>query len=40
MRVALASDHGGYLLKEELKKALTEWGFSIVDVGCGSLESV
>ncbi|NLW17889.1 MAG: ribose 5-phosphate isomerase B [Firmicutes bacterium] len=40
MRVALASDHGGYLLKEELKAALTEWGYSIVDVGCDSSASV
>ncbi len=40
MRVALASDHGGYLLKEELKRTLTEWGYSVVDVGCDSLESV
>ena len=40
MRVAIASDHGGYLLKEELKTALTKEGFQIVDVGCESLASV
>lgn len=40
MRVAMASDHGGYLLKEELKTALANWGFQTADVGCNSLESV
>lgn len=40
MRIAIASDHGGYLLKEELKAALTKEGFQIVDVGCESLASV
>lgn len=40
MRVAIASDHGGYLLKEELKTALANWGFQTVDVGCSSLASV
>lgn len=40
MRIAIASDHGGYLLKEELKAALVDWGFQTVDVGCSSLASV
>lgn len=40
MRVAIASDHGGYLLKEELKTALDKAGFQMVDVGCESLAAV
>ena len=39
MKIAMGSDHGGYLLKEHVKKYLTEQGHEIVDVGCRSLES-
>ena len=40
-RVVLATDHGGYLLKEEIKKYLIEEkGVDIVDVGTFSEESV
>jgi ribose 5-phosphate isomerase B len=40
MRVALAADHGGYLLKESIKAALLSAGHEGVDVGCFSPESV
>ncbi len=39
MKIAMGSDHGGYLLKEHVKKYLTEQGHQIVDFGCNSLES-
>lgn len=32
--IAVASDHGGYDLKELLKKDLEEMGYAIVDLGC------
>ena len=40
MRIALASDHGGYELKEVLKKHLEKRGFEILDLGTNSAESV
>lgn len=40
MKVALASDHGGFVLKEELKTSLKDWGIQVLDVGCHSPESV
>ncbi|MGI6732516.1 MAG: ribose 5-phosphate isomerase B [Anaerovoracaceae bacterium] len=43
MKIALASDHGGYALKERVKKYLIEKGFQssdLVDLGCHSEESV
>ena len=39
MKIAMGSDHGGYLLKEHVKKYLTDKGHEIVDVGCHSLDS-
>ena len=33
MRIALASDHGGFALKETIKAALAERGFAVVDLG-------
>ena len=39
MKVALACDHGGYALKEELKAMLTEQGYTCKDYGCHSQES-
>ena len=39
MKIAMGSDHGGYLLKEHIKKYLTDKGHEIVDVGCNSLDS-
>jgi len=38
--VALGADHGGFLLKEELKKFLQEKGYQIDDCGTHSTESV
>ncbi|MGI9953126.1 ribose 5-phosphate isomerase B [Moorellaceae bacterium AZ2] len=40
MRIALGSDHGGYYLKEEIKKFLEEEGVSYRDFGCFSPEAV
>ncbi|MFT8364227.1 MAG: RpiB/LacA/LacB family sugar-phosphate isomerase [Sporolactobacillus sp.] len=39
MKIAMASDHAGYLLKEELKKALEEAGHEIIDFGTDNTES-
>lgn len=38
--IAMGSDHGGYLLKEKLKKFLAGRGYQIEDVGTHSKESV
>lgn len=41
MKIAIASDHGGYELKEELKKYLEEkGGYEVIDLGTDSEESV
>ncbi len=40
MKLALASDHGGYGLKEAVKAWLQEWGHQVVDMGTHSEESV
>lgn len=37
--VALGSDHGGYELKQEIKKYLDENGIKYKDFGCDSMES-
>jgi deoxyribose-phosphate aldolase len=39
-RVALASDHGGYELKEYLKQFLAEAGYEVDDLGTHSTDSV
>ena len=39
-KIAVASDHGGYLLKEKVKKHLMDRGFEITDLGTDSEESV
>ena len=39
-KIAVASDHGGYLLKEKVKKHLMDRGFEIIDLGTDSEESV
>jgi len=36
MKIVLASDHGGYQLKEAVKSALVERGYEIVDLGTDS----
>jgi ribose 5-phosphate isomerase B len=38
--VAIASDHGGFDLKNELKRDLMESGYTVLDLGSDSLESV
>lgn len=40
MKVAIASDHGGFALKEGLRRTLEKEGYEIVDFGCGSEDSV
>ena len=39
MKIAIGCDHGGYALKEIIKKDLIEQGHEIVDCGTYSLES-
>lgn len=39
MIIALGSDHGGYLLKEQIKAHLTEQGHECRDFGCYSKDS-
>ena len=39
MKIAIASDHGGFELKEQLKKYLEDNKYDIVDVGTCSLDS-
>ena len=39
MKIALASDHGGFDRKEELKQYLLDKGFDVVDVGTYSKDS-
>ena len=40
MKIAIACDHGGYRMKEDLKKYLEELGHSTADFGTDSEESV
>lgn len=40
MNIAIGSDHGGFLLKEEIKKHLEASGHAVFDEGCFSEESV
>ena len=40
MKISIGSDHGGFLLKEEVVKYLKEKGYEVFDRGCGSTESV
>jgi ribose 5-phosphate isomerase B len=40
VRIALGSDHAGYLLKEDLKRFLVEEGHEVIDVGTDSEGSV
>ena len=34
MKIVVGSDHGGFDLKEELRRRLTEEGHEVTDVGC------
>lgn len=40
MRISIGSDHGGFLLKEEVVKYLKEKGYEVFDKGCNSTDSV
>ncbi len=40
MKIALASDHGGFELKEKVKAYLYQKGIAVLDLGCDSEESV
>ena len=40
MKIAVASDHGGFKLKEEVKVHLLERGLEVVDLGTHSEDSV
>ncbi len=40
MKIVLAADHGGFLLKESIKENLLQAGREILDVGCDSVDSV
>nr|NNM90476.1 ribose 5-phosphate isomerase B [Bacilli bacterium] len=40
MKVAVASDHGGYLLKKEVLASLSDLAIDFVDFGCDSEEAV
>lgn len=39
MKIAIASDHGGFDLKEDLKTWLTEQGHEVADFGCSGHDS-
>jgi ribose 5-phosphate isomerase B len=40
MKLVIASDHGGYELKEALVQALAGWGVDVLDAGCHDRTSV
>jgi ribose 5-phosphate isomerase B len=40
MKIVLGSDHGGFALKEIIKKSLLQAGREILDVGCHSGDAV
>jgi ribose 5-phosphate isomerase B len=40
MKIVLASDHGGFELKEEIKKHLIKKGYDIIDMGVNDTQSV
>ncbi len=39
-KLGIASDHGGFALKQELIPWLKEWGLDVLDLGCHGLDSV
>lgn len=39
MKISIGSDHGGFVLKESLKKYLKEKGYEVIDVGTNSPDS-
>lgn len=40
MKIAIGSDHGGFVLKGEILKHLQAKGFDVKDFGCYSLDSI
>ena len=40
MPIIMGSDHGGFALKEELKRRLMEAGYEVLDDGCYDLQPV
>jgi ribose 5-phosphate isomerase B len=40
VKIAVAADHGGFALKEQVKKMLVTEGHEVVDVGCFSNDAV
>ena len=40
MRIAIASDHGGYEMKDFIVHFLADKGINVTDLGTNSLESV
>lgn len=40
MKIAIASDHGGFSLKEKVKAHLLQRGFQVLDLGTNTEESV
>ncbi len=38
--VAIGADHGGFALKDQLKPALTEWGYEALDLGTEDAQPV
>ena len=40
MRIAIGCDHGGYELKEQLRRYLSGNGYDVIDCGTDSVESV
>jgi len=38
--IAIAADHGGFDLKEQLKSYLREWGYTFLDLGTSSRDAV
>ena len=39
-RICIGSDHGGFDLKEDLRKYLTDEGYNVTDMGCHSKDAV
>ena len=40
MKISIGCDHGGFLLKEEIKKYLINEGINVLDKGCYNLDRV
>lgn len=40
MKIAVGADHKGYLYKERVKALLEKWGYTVLDMGTNSEESV